>query len=75
MDITHALGKESKGRDCVMGVAKKYRFPRGFGYLIGVFVGISMFAFIGITLNNFFLGLACLISGFSIGMAIESSRL
>ena len=72
MDITLALDKESKGRDSVMGVAKRYRFPKGFGYLIGVSMGISMFAFIGITLNNFFLGLACLISGIAIGMAIES---
>ena len=72
MDITHTLGKGNKGRGTMMGVAKRYRFPKGFGYLIGVFVGISMFAFIGITLNNFFLGLACLISGFAIGMAIES---
>lgn len=74
MDITHALGKECKGRDPVMGVAKRYRFPKGFGYLIGLSVGISMFAFIGVTLNNFFLGLACLISGISIGMAIENSN-
>jgi hypothetical protein len=56
-----------------MGVAKRYRFPKGFGYLIGICVGISMFTFIGITLNNLFLGFACLISGFAIGMAIESS--
>jgi hypothetical protein len=72
VDITRALGREGKGRDTVMGVAKRYRFPKGIGYLIGVSLGISMFAFIGITLNNFFLGLACLISGFAIGMAIES---
>jgi hypothetical protein len=72
VDITQALGKEGKGRDTVMGVAKRYRFPKGFGYLIGISVGISMFAFIGVTLNNFFLGFACLISGISIGMAIEN---
>jgi hypothetical protein len=31
-----------------------------------------LFAFVGITLNNLFLGFACLISGFAIGMALES---
>jgi hypothetical protein len=56
----------------MMGMGRRFRFPKGFGYLIGVSVGISLFAFIGITLNNLFLGLACLISGFAIGMAIES---
>ncbi len=72
MDIAHALGKEGKGRDNVMGVARRYKFPKGFGYLIGFSVGICMFTFIGVTLNNIFLGFACLISGISIGMAIET---
>jgi hypothetical protein len=56
----------------MMGWRRRFRFPKGFGYLIGSSIGISLFAFIGITLDNLFLGLACLISGFAIGMALES---
>jgi hypothetical protein len=55
----------------MMGWRRRTRFPKGFGYFIGVSIGISMFALVGITLNNLFLGLACLISGIAIGMAIE----
>jgi hypothetical protein len=56
----------------MMGMGKRFRFPKGFGYLLGMTIGISLFALIGITLNNLFLGFACLISGFAIGTAIES---
>jgi hypothetical protein len=55
----------------MLGSEKRNVFPRGSGYFIGAAIGISLFALVGITLGNLGLGIACLISGLAMGMAME----
>jgi hypothetical protein len=55
----------------MLGSEKRNEFPRGAGIFIGSAIGISLFALVGVTLGNLGLGIACLISGIAMGMAIE----
>lgn len=48
--------------------------PKGAGYIIGFAIGMPMFVVFGMLMDNFALGFACLISGYAIGLALESHK-
>ncbi|UCE73384.1 MAG: hypothetical protein JSV56_10165 [Methanomassiliicoccales archaeon] len=53
---------------------KSKSFSRGWGFILGAAVGLIMFVLIGVVMKNIPLGVACLVSGWALGIAFEGPK-